>query len=79
MTATTAAAAAELASEPAIPDLETWGSGAEPSVLASSAPVTIGTLSQMFIFHFRYSDLVDNAAHSLDKMHKFEKVQPKEQ
>ena len=35
------AVAAELASEPAIPDLEAWRFGIEPSVLASSAPVTI--------------------------------------
>ena len=40
-TATAITAAAELASEPVIPDLETWGSGSEPSVLASSVPATM--------------------------------------
>ena len=33
-------AAVEPAFEPAILDLETWGSGTGPSALASSAPVT---------------------------------------
>ena len=40
-TATAPTAAAELASEPAIPDLETWGSGPDPFVLASFAPVKV--------------------------------------
>ena len=38
MTGTTAVAAAEPASEPALLDLESWGPGTESSVLASSAP-----------------------------------------
>ena len=39
-TGTGTTAAAEPAFEPAILDLETWGSGTGPSALASSAPVT---------------------------------------
>lgn len=47
------AAAAELASEPAIPDPETWGSGSEPSVLATSAPVTVTNYS--VLLHYECS------------------------